>query len=717
MHNYRFWIALLAIGCLVYGLDAQNKQLQLEDCLSASLFPDRVAQLQWQGESNNYTQIDPANQNLKQVSLKGKETPLVPLRVLKTKIRASEMRRFPRISWVDDQTFALKHDHKLLHYHLDTEIVEKITEYDPEASLIEDGPGGVHAFVKNYNLYVQANDTLGVRQVTDDGSRELTYGEAAHRYEFGITKGMFWSPDGKRLAFYRVDHSPVSDYPFVDLTQIPARHTPIKYPMAGGPSHHATVGIYDVEKQETYFLRIAGPEEQYLTNITWSPDGRYVYVVVVNRDQNYMELQRYSAANGGLDKKLFDERSTKYVEPEHGPIFLPNEPNEFLWYSERDGFNHLYRYGLGGRELGRVTEGNWVVTEVLGFDEKGSRIFIQATKEGPLDRHLYGVEIKSGKMTRLTPESGWHRGKLSGDGRYLIDEWSSESEKMPYQARVIDTKNGKIVREIFTAGNPLQNHQLGKTSLFSLKSNDGKDLFCRLIKPVDFDSTQQYPVLVYVYNGPHVQLVNNQWMGASLGRWIMLMNYFASQGYVVFTLDGRGSAYRGLAFENAVFRNLGQQEMQDQLVGVEYLKQKPWVDAERMGVLGWSYGGFMTTSLMLRQPGVFKVGVAGGPVIDWKLYEVMYTERYMDTPETNPEGYAESSLLQYIDRLQGKLCIIQGLQDDVVVPQHSNLLLREAVENNVQIDYFPYAIYKHHVQGADRLHLLELMYNYFAENL
>ncbi|MEL7340626.1 MAG: prolyl oligopeptidase family serine peptidase, partial [Bacteroidota bacterium] len=263
----------------------------------------------------------------------------------------------------------------------------------------------------------------------------------------------------------------------------------------------------------------------------------------------------------------------------------------------------------------------------------------------------------------------------------------------------------------------LADYQLGETKLFSLKANDGTDLYCRMILPPDFDSTKQYPVLTYVYGGPHAQLVTNTWMGGSMGRWIMLMNYFASQGYVVFTLDNRGSAHRGLAFEQAVFRQLGTLEIQDQLVGVSYLKQKPWVDADRMGVLGWSYGGFMTTSLMLRSPGTFQVGVAGGPVIDWRMYEVMYTERYMDTPQSNPEGYDKANLIQYVDQLQGDLLLIQGLQDATVVPQHSYRLLREAVDKNVQIDFYPYMIYEHHVRGKDNLHLLQKIFDYFDSRL
>ncbi|MEL6651463.1 MAG: DPP IV N-terminal domain-containing protein [Bacteroidota bacterium] len=714
--TYRLFllVSFLLLFVSTPSLQAQSQTLQISDIINPAHFPDRVPLLQWRADQSVYTQIDMVNQNLKQVDLKGNETVLVPLNVLKNKLGA-ELRRFPRIQWVDEQTFSFMHENRLLYYHLDTGVLEKITDIDPEAEMIEWGPKGVYAQVKQHNLYVNLNDSIGIQQLTDDGNYELTYGEAAHRYEFGIRKGMFWSPSGERLAFYRVDHRPVTDYPFVNDMAVPSLHEPEKYPMAGDSSHQASVGIYDVATGETIYLAIAGPAEQYLTNITWSPEGEYIYVAVVNRDQNYMELQRYSAVNGRLNRKLFDERQTKYVEPEHGPIFLPDNPEEFLWYSERSGFDHLYRYEVSGKSLGGITNGNWKVTDVLGFGPKGKFVYVQATKESPLERHIYKVDINKGSIIRLTPQAGTHRASLSADGKYILDQYSSL--ETPYVAQVIDTKKGEIVRTILQSGNPLADYQLGETKLFSLKANDGTDLYCRMILPPDFDSTKQYPVLTYVYGGPHAQLVTNTWMGGSMGRWIMLMNYFASQGYVVFTLDNRGSAHRGLAFEQAVFRKLGTLEIQDQLVGVSYLKQKPWIDADRMGVLGWSYGGFMTTSLMLRAPGTFQVGVAGGPVIDWRMYEVMYTERYMDTPQSNSEGYDKANLVQYVDQLQGDLLLIQGLQDATVVPQHSYRLLREAVDKNVQIDFYPYMIYEHHVRGKDNLHLLQKIFDYFDSRL
>ncbi|MEL7533867.1 MAG: DPP IV N-terminal domain-containing protein [Bacteroidota bacterium] len=714
--GYRFltFVLLVSFGLNAGVLYGQSKTLEISDIINPTHFPDRIPQLQWKANESVYTQIDISNQNLKQIDLKGNESVLLPLNVLKNKLGA-DLKRFPRISWVDENTFSFMHENRLLYYHLDKDVLEKISDVDPEAELIEWGPKGIYAQVKQHNLYVNLNDSIGLRELSQDGNYELTYGEAAHRFEFGIRKGMFWSPDGERLAFYRVDHKPVKDYPFVNQIAVPALHEPQKYPMAGDSSHQASIGVYDVNTQEIVYLAISGPADQYLTNITWSPDGQYIYVAVVNRDQNYMELQRYSAVNGRLNRKLFDERQTKYVEPEHGPIFLPNNPDEFLWYSERSGFDHLYHYDVSGKSLGAITSGNWKVTDVLGFDEKGKYVYIQATKESPLDRHIYAVDLNKKSMKRLSPQAGTHKASLSGDGKYLLDQYTSL--EVPFEAQIISTKKGEIERSLLKSGNPLEDYQLGKTSLFSLKANDGTDLYCRMILPAGFDSTQKYPVLTYVYGGPHAQMVTNTWMGGSMGRWVMLMNYFASQGYIVFTLDNRGSAHRGLAFEQAVHRRLGTLEMQDQLVGVEYLKQKPWVDTDRMGVLGWSYGGFMTTSLMLRQPGTFQVGVAGGPVIDWRMYEIMYTERYMDTPQSNPEGFDQANLIPYVKQLQGDLLLIHGLQDNVVVPQHSYRLLREAVDQNVQIDFYPYMIYEHHVRGKDNLHLLEKIFTYFDSRL
>jgi dipeptidyl-peptidase-4 len=457
-------------------------------------------------------------------------------------------------------------------------------------------------------------------------------------------------------------------------------------------------------------MKVEGPRDQYLTNVAWSPDGKMIYIAIVNREQNHYKLNEYDAVTGDFKRTLLEEKDDKYTEPQHPMVFVKNNPSQFIWQSRKDGFNHLYLYGIDGRLIRQLTKGAWEVKAENGFDAKGDNLFFHANKEKPVNQDFYSVNLKTGKITRLTRDDGFHIVMASEKGDLFVDNFSSCY--VPREIRIIHPQKG-TGKTIFEAGNPLKQYKTGNWRLFSIKNDKGDDLYCRIFTPADFDSTKKYPVLVYLYNGPHSQLVTNTWM-ANGEVWYQ---YMAQKGFIVFTVDGRGTNWRGKEWEQAIFRQIGKVEMEDQLKGVAYLKSLPYVDAERIGVHGWSYGGFMTTSLMTRQPGVYKVGVAGGPVIDWSYYEVMYGERYMDRPEENKEGYEGNNLLNHVDKLKGKLLMIHGAQDDVVVWQHSIKYLRKAIDQGVQLDYFVYPGHMHNVLGKDRAHLMEKVCNYFIEHL
>ncbi|MGZ4100047.1 MAG: DPP IV N-terminal domain-containing protein, partial [Bacteroidia bacterium] len=568
--------------------------------------------------------------------------------------------------------------------------------------------GEIYAYVAGNNLFVSRDGT--VEQVTKDGSYILVYGKSVHRDEFGINKGTFWSPKGNLLAFYRMDQTDVTDYPIIDWSTYPAKNVNIKYPMAGNNSHYVTVGVYNLEKKSTVYLHTEGPKDQYLTNIAWSPDEKYIYVVILNREQNHFKVNEYDAATGNFVRTLFEEKDEKYVEPLHAMLFLKNNPTQFIWQSRRDGYNHLYLYNIKGDLVKQLTKGNWEVKDVAGFDEKGENLFFHANEQSPINQDFYSVNIKSGKMSKLTKDNGFHVAALSPKGDYFVDAFTSSTT--PREYRLVNSSGAKSAT-FYKSENPIKDYKLGKLSLFSIKNSEGTDLYCRMFKPVDFDSTKKYPVLVYLYNGPHSQMVTNTWLGGA-DLWYQ---YMAQKGFIVFTLDGRGTSYRGKAFEQAIHRQVGTKEMEDQLKGVDYLKSLPYVDASRLGVHGWSYGGFMTTSLMTRNPGVFKVGVAGGPVIDWSYYEIMYGERYMDSPKENKEGYDKNNCLNYVQNLKGKFLMIHGAQDNVVVWQHSIMYQKKAVEKGVQLDYYVYPGHEHNVLGKDRAHLMEKVCNYFIDNL
>ena len=566
------------------------------------------------------------------------------------------------------------------------------------------------AYVKDWNLYVTRADGQTL-QVTTDGSRELQYGMSVHRDEFGIHKGLFWSPKGSLLAFYRMDQTMVTDFPLVDIDHRVAQLAPEKYPMAGMTSHKVTVGIYNPVTQKTVYLQAGDPTDRYFTNIAWSPDERTVYMIELPRTQDKAELVAYDAATGQRKAVLYTETNSRYVEPMNPIRFLPWDDTKFLYQSRRDGYNHLYLFDTTGRELRQLTQGRFEVLDVLGFNTKTKSVIIQSNEASPIRYNHYSVSLETGRRTLLDNGRGVHYAKLSESGAFLLDRWSA-----PDTYRCVDlvstVKPSQL--QLHTAQSPYAGNGLPPVESGTIKAADGQTyLYYRLVKPVGFDPQKKYPAVVYVYGGPHAHNVDESWN--YLARpWEV---YMAQRGYLLFVLDNRGSENRGFEFESVTHRHLGDNEMADQIEGVKFLKSLPYVDGDRLGVHGWSFGGFMTTNLMCSYPDVFKVGVAGGPVIDWKYYEVMYGERYMDTPEENPEGYAGSSLLPKAKNLKGRLQIIVGYNDPTCVLQHSLAFLRACEDAGTQPDYFVYPGQGHNMMDQDMVHLHERITRYFDDYL
>ena len=570
--------------------------------------------------------------------------------------------------------------------------------------------GKVWALLKDDNLYVKAQNGE-LHQLSTDGSREIVYGQSVHRNEFGIYKGTFFSPDGKQLAFYRMDQSMVTDYPQVNTFERVAAYAPDKYPMAGMTSHKVTIGIADVATGATRYLDLGDVTDRYFTNIAWSPDGSTLYLIEVNRDQTDARLDAYDVASGKKIKTLYSEHNDRYVEPLHPIQFLPWDSSKFIYCSQQDGFMHLYLMDTEGNIVRQLTKGNWVVDAVVGFNAKAKSVIYVSNEINPLQMNIFSVDVAKGTRRQLDNGLGVHSATLSADGSYLLDSWSEPD--VPRAYAITNTRTGKSV-EIHRSADPWQGYQVPIFESGSIKAADGvTDLYWRMVKPADFNPAKKYPTVVYVYGGPHAHNVAASWHWMSRS-W---ETYMAQKGFIVYILDNRGSENRGLAFEQATFRQLGQIEMQDQMKGVEYLKTLPYVDASRLGVHGWSFGGFMTISLMTNYPDVFKVGVAGGPVIDWKWYEVMYGERYMDTPQTNPEGYEKTSLLNRAKDLKGRLLVITGMNDNTVVPQHCLMFLNACAEADTYPDFLAYPGEEHNMRGHKSVHLHEKITRYFEDYL
>ena len=679
-----------------------------------SLYAQRPNQLKWIGETNILMKVkgDEIVTMNPDSDQEATFLTLEDLNAYKKREGLNDLKRIPQLTWINDYQayFYALGDSAITLNRMD---IKKKT-IDVEASIPQGAdnqticrPTLNVAYTLENNLFVAQGDKR--LQITDN-PEGVVAGQSVHRNEFAINGGIFWSPDGTRLAYYSMDERMVTDYPLVDVTERIATAKPIKYPMAGMASHHVTLRIHDIATGKETVVKTGEPADQYLTAVTWNPDNKRIYIGVLNREQNHLKFNEYNAVTGDFIRTIFEDRDAQYVEPQGPAYFLPENPDQFIWKAQRDGYYHLYLYNISKGTVRQLTKGSFVVTDFSGFSKDGSKIYYRSTEVSPLQRHCYMMDIKSGKVTQLTKEHGTHDVLPSHSGKYFLDFYSSTD--VPLNVDVMDAK-GKFVHRLHEAENPLKDYHLGVTELGTLKADDGQTLYTRLIKPYDFDPSRKYPVIVYVYGGPHAQLITDTW---TAGAGIYL-NYLAQEGFLVFTLDNRGSADRGEAFEQCIHRQCGQLEMRDQMAGIEWLKTLPYVDADRIGSDGWSYGGFMSTSLKINHPEVFKVSVAGGPVLDWKYYEIMYGERYMDTPEENPEGYELACLENKTDKLEGKLLMIHCTTDPVVVWQHSLVFVENCIHNGKQLDYFVYPGHDHNVYGADRAHLVTKITQYFKDNL
>lgn len=709
-------IKYLFILCIAFGtfpkINAQDKKtLDLETAVMqrGNLSPESISQLQWMGDTDFYTYVK--DDELFRGNKKKKDKVILTLAILNGK-GGFDLKKFPRIVWDSDTKFRFKKGEAYFTYDIKKKVGKEIMRFKKSAKNRDYHQGANRlAYTIENNLFIQDQQLKNYIQVTNN-DEGIVAGVGYARQEFGITKGTFWSEDGSKLAFYQKDERNVTTYPLVEYNEKPATIRNIKYPMAGSSSEIPSVGIFDMATKKVTFLNLEegkNDDSFYATNLAWGPEGKFVYLAIINRDQNHMWLKKYDAKTGEEITTLFEETNEKYIEPERPMIFTPSNPNEFLWFSERAGFDNLYLYNTKGKLLGK-TKLQFPITSFIGFDKEGRNAYFQATSEVFNETHGYSINISEMTVSKLTTEAGSHRITPSKSGNFFIDNWTNVD--VP---RTIDLvqNDGTKVKNLLTAANPMTEYQWAKPELFTMKSFDGTELYCRMIKPSNFDASIKYPVLVYTYNGPHVQLVKNRWMGGA-SLW---MYSLAEEGYIVFTVDGRGSSNRGRDFEQAIFRRVGYVETKDQEFCTQWLKSQSFTDENRFAIHGWSYGGFMTNNLMLRTPGLFKVGVAGGPVIDWSLYEVMYTERYMDTPESNPEGFEKTLMTNYVTDLQGKLLEIHGAVDDVVVPQHSMSMLKASVDNGVQIDFFTYPGHPHNIRGKDRVHLMTKVLDYIKEGL
>lgn len=734
--TYFFKLAFISTFLLLFNrhsfgqkTEQANSTFTLRDAIVKSFsayYPSRPEQLMWLPEGHlystigtrdgkSYLMIYEANSQVEsqKFSIEELHNSVAPY--------GAGISGMPRIKWIDNEHLLLQSEQQYFAFNRnnkESKLRFTIPENAEHLSFNNDYTACVYKIAHNLIYHPMNGEPI---KITTDGMPGIVYGEAVHRSEFGITDGLFWAPNNKKVAFYRMDERMVSDYPLVDISTQPASLNQIKYPMAGSTSHHVTLHVFDPENGTSMQMETGEPKDQYLTAVTWSPTSDAVYIGLLNRDQNHLVLNCYNATNGSLERSLFEEKNDAYVEPEHPLYFVPGKNDEFIWMSERDGFNHLYVYNTSGQMLRQLTIGKWEVERIIGFNETEQLLAVEGTGEVILQRDMrdesrnatqrytYMIDYAAGEKYILQDDKGTHMGSMSQDGAYLFEHFTSIDNPWQTQMFKID---GELVKVLLKASDPTASLGISKPELVSISGAE-HSLYGRIIKPSNFNPKKKYPLLLYVYGGPHAQLVQDYFLGAAP----LWMYWLAEQGIVVATLDNRGSDNRGLDFEQSTFRQLGVVEMTDQKNFVDYLVSQGYIDSERMAVHGWSYGGFMTINMLVSFPGLFKAGVAGGPVCDWSMYEVMYTERYMDTPEANPEGYANANLVQRSSNLSDDLLVIHGTLDDVVLWQHSQALLKACIDNDIQLDYFIYPQHAHNVRGIDRYHLMEKVLDYILERI
>ena len=575
-------------------------------------------------------------------------------------------------------------------------------EYSPDYSQF--------AYVKDYDLYV-ANTTTGeAKRVTFGGNANLLHGRPDWVYpeEFEQLTAYWWSPDGSKLAYYEFDESAVFQYPIVNDLKAEAVLELQNYPTAGETNPTVKLFIVDVKTGDTVEIQTDSNSDTYIVKPKWLLDGSELTFQRLNRRQNVLELLAANPETGAV-RTILKEDEEAFVNL-HDDFILLKDGKRFLWSSERSGWRHLYLYDLQGRLLKQLTKGEWPVGRIVNVDEKGKWVYFTAYTANGLESHFFRVKLDGSKFKQLTTEPGNHRISMDPAGKYYTDSYSSFTTPSTMN---IHRADGKMLHNLRSSDtSKLDSLALEPPELVVVQAADGKtDLHGLLFKPAGFDSTKSYPLLISVYGGPHSKMVFNRFQKHGY------LQRLAQLGFMVWTMDNRGLQFRGKQFETATYLRLGQVDLADQVAGVRQISRRPYIDGSRVGIFGGSYGGYMTCIALLKEPEVFHVGVAGSSVTDWRNYDTIYTERYMRTPQENPEGYDTGSALKYAANLKGKLLLIHGTIDNNVHPGNTIQLVDALIKAGKRFDLMLYPGYRHGIYGEAGKHYRQLMIDYFVKHL
>ncbi|MGV3460370.1 MAG: S9 family peptidase [Flavobacterium sp.] len=576
--------------------------------------------------------------------------------------------------------------------------------------------GSKVSFAFQNNLYVYDVVSKQTAQITTDGKKNAVINgitDWVYEEEFAFVKAYDWNASGDKIAYIRFDESQVPEFS-MDMYAgglYPSQYV-FKYPKAGEKNAVVSLHIYDVKTKTSREIKLGNYNDFYIPRIKWTNEANVLSVQVMNRHQNNLDLIFVDGVTG-TPKVVLNEKDRAYIDITDNLTFLKD--NSFIWTSEKDGFNHIYHYSKAGKLLNQITKGNWEVTAYYGFDTKTGNIFYQSTENGSINRDVYKISINGKGKTRLSPMNGTNDGKFSPNFEYYINHHSSASE--PHSFRLYTSKYAKLVKEILNNNalkTKLEKYDLPTKEFMVITTEKGHQLNAWMIKPKNFDPNKKYPVFMYQYSGPGSQRVSNDWNAAD-DYWMLMLS---QQGYISVCVDGRGTGFKGAAFKKVTYKELGKYEVEDQIDAAKVLGKYSYVDPARIGIFGWSYGGFMSSNCILKGNDVFKMAIAVAPVTTWRYYDSIYTERYMQTPQENPTGYDENSPINHVSKLKGSYLLIHGSGDDNVHVQNSMMMIDALVKANKQFDWAIYPDKNHGIYGgATRLQLYTKMTNFIKEKL
>ncbi|MCX2779543.1 S9 family peptidase [Microbulbifer thermotolerans] len=601
------------------------------------------------------------------------------------------------------------------YYDLERGTAKRLTETEAFETDVRVSPKGRYvSFIRDQNIFIVDLQTGRERQLTRDGGGAIKNGmaEFVAQEEMDRMTGYWWSPDERHIAYLRVDESPVDEVVRSEIYADRIEMIRQRYPAAGRPNVKIQLGLLDIDTGKTRWLDLGKEEDIYIPRVDWARDDLLSYQWQ-NRSQQKLELRLYDLTSGKT-RKLLTETSDTWVNL-HDDLHFLKDSDSFIWSSERDGYKHLYLYDLKGKLLRQLTEGDWAVDELSAVDEERALLYFTGRKDTPLERHLYAVDLNGKEgVRRVSRRAGMHGIAFAKDASGYIDKFSSITTPPQVSLHRADGERITWLEEnAVVKGHPLYPYKKDwiVPEFGSFKAPEGHQLYYRLYKPAGFDAKKKYPVLVFLYGGPHAQLVTNSWDRE-------FNQYMAQQGYVVFTLDNRGSAHRGTAFENPIYKRMGTVEVDDQVAGVKFLRSLPYVDGDNIGVYGHSYGGYMALMTMFKAGDYFKAGVSGAPVTDWTLYDTHYTERYMGNPNTDGEEYQASSVFPYVDGLKGPLLIYHGMADDNVLFTNTTRLIKTMQDKGKQFELMTYPGKKHSLRGKPtRIHMYTMIARFFDRHL